>query len=77
MNTQKLMEFMAGGWRNELTRKPEGGDEKKLDLEFCARCDVKTNQGRWWNDEFYCESCVSYYEAKADNMADLEIENAG
>lgn len=50
--------------------------EIKLDMEFCQRCDIKTNQGRWLNDEFYCESCVGYYESRAESIVDLQVDYA-
>ena len=46
--------------------------------KICSRCEESIKDGIPYGDEIYCNSCVSYFEARADNETDrLKEEEAG
>ena len=51
-------------------------EEVKINLEFCSRCDKKVSQGWHFEDDFLCNSCTSYLEARAESLVDSEIEQS-
>ena len=46
----------------------------RKDEELCLRCEEPVKGGIPYEDGFYCNSCVGYFEAKADSMIDDETD---